>query len=175
MISSRNDHSSSETISSKNCSLNRILEDLSVKASKALFSLKTNLNLMKMPIKLSIKIYDTMILPILLYGIEIWAPSGKFCLEKWDKTEIEKNHTSLLKQILGLNRCTQNDMVRAEFGRLPLLLRGHTSVWSYIKYLQRKDDQSLVKKAFQIDMGLESHASIFGTWDSVYIKIIRNI
>ena len=93
-----------------------------------------------------------MILPILLYGIEIWAPSGKFCFEKWDKTSIEQNHTSLLKQVLGLNRSTKNDMVRAEFGRLPLLFNGHLAVWSYIKYLKNKNGQALVKKAFQLDI-----------------------
>ena len=42
-------------ISSKNCSLKWTLRDLSVKANRALFGLKTNLNLMKMPIKLLFK------------------------------------------------------------------------------------------------------------------------
>ena len=59
---------------------------------------------MKMPIKLLLKIYDTMVVPILLYGAEVWAASSQFTPDKWDKTEIEKQHTSLLKQILGLNR-----------------------------------------------------------------------
>ena len=80
-------------ISSKNCSLQRTLRDLSVKANRALFSLKTNLNLMKMPIQLLLKIYDTMVVPILLYGAEVC----KFTPNKWDKTEIAKQHTSLLK------------------------------------------------------------------------------
>ena len=65
-------------ISSKNCSLQQTLRDLSVKANRALFSLKTNLNLMKMPIKLLLKIYDSMVVPILLYGAEVWAASCKF-------------------------------------------------------------------------------------------------
>ena len=124
------------TISNKNCSLLGTLTNLSVKANRALFSLKTNLNLMKMPIKLLLKIFDTMIVPILLYGAEVWIPSGKFTPEKWDKTTIEKQHTSLLEQILGLNRSIQNNWVRAEFGRLPLLVNTHARVWNYIKYLK---------------------------------------
>ena len=95
------------TISNKNCSLLGTLNNLSVKANRALFSLKTNLNLMKMPIKLLLKIFDTMIVPILLYGAELWVPSVKFTPEKWDKTTIEKQHTSLLKQILGQPKITQ--------------------------------------------------------------------
>ena len=78
-----------------------------------------------------------MVVPILLYGAEVWVASGKFTPDKWDKTEIEKQHASLLKQILGLNRSTPNIAVRAEFGRLPLLLRSHVRVWSYIKYLRK--------------------------------------
>ena len=73
--------------------------------------------------------------PILLYGTEMWAASCKFTPDKWDKTEIEKQNSSLLKQILGLNRFTPNMAVRAEFGRLPLLLNSHVRVWNYIKYL----------------------------------------
>ena len=126
------------TISRKKCSLLGTLNNLSVKANRALFSLKTNPNLMKMPIKLLLKIFDTMIVPILLYGAEVWVPSGKFTPEKWDKTAIEKQHTSLLKQILCLNRSTQNNSVRAEFGRLPLLVNTHARVWNYIKYLKNK-------------------------------------
>jgi len=125
------------TISSKNCSLLGTLNDLSVKANRALFSLKTNLSLMKMPINILLKLFDTMMVPILLYGAEVWAASGKFTPDKWDKTAIEKQHTSLLKQILGVNRSTQNIAIRAEFGRVPLLLNTHARVWNYIKYLRK--------------------------------------
>ena len=93
---------------------------------------------MKMPIKLLLEIYDTMVVPILLNGAEVWAASSQFTPDKWDKTEIEKQHTSLLKQILGLNRSTPNIAVRAEFGRLPLLLNAHVRVWNYLKYLRKK-------------------------------------
>ena len=93
-----------------------------------------------MPIKLLLKIFDTMVVPILLYGAEVWAASSQFTPDKWDKTEIEKQHTSLLKQILGLNRPTPNMAVRAEFGRLPLLLNAHVRVWNYLKYLRKKTE-----------------------------------
>ena len=75
-------------ISNNNCSLQWALRDLSVKANRAIFRLKTNLNLMKMPIQLLLKIYDTMVVPILLYGAEVWAASCKFTPDKREKTEI---------------------------------------------------------------------------------------
>ena len=71
--------------------------------------------------------------PILLYGAEMWVASGKFTPDKWDKTEIEKQHASLLIKNLGLNRSTPNIAVRAEFGRLPLLLNSHVGVMELYK------------------------------------------
>ena len=97
------------TISNKKCSLKGTLLNLGVKANRALFSLKTKLNLMKMPVKLLLKLYDTMILQILLYGAEIWVPSGKDTFESWDKSPTEKEHLSLLKQFLRVNRPVQNN------------------------------------------------------------------
>ena len=43
------------TISSKNCSLTKTPVNLAIKANRAIFSLKSNLNLMKMPIQLLLK------------------------------------------------------------------------------------------------------------------------
>ena len=57
------------TISSTNCSLQCTLNDDSVKGNRALFSLKTKLNLLKMPIKLLLKIYDTMVYPFYSTGL----------------------------------------------------------------------------------------------------------
>ena len=98
-----------------------------------------------MPIKLLLEIYDTMVVPILLYP---------FTPDQWEKTEIEKQHTSLLKQIFGLNRYTPNIAFRAEFGRLPLLLNSRVKVWNYIKYLRKKTD-SCIKEAYNIDSDID--------------------
>ena len=72
-------------ISRKNRSLQSTLRALSVKEKQALFSLKTNLNMVKMPIKVLLKIYDTMLVPILFYGAELWTASYKLTSNKWEK------------------------------------------------------------------------------------------
>ena len=164
------------TISNKNCSLKGTLLNLSVKANRALFSLKTNLNLMKMPVKLLLKLYDTMILPILLYGAEIWVPSGKYTFESWDKSPTEKEHLSLLKQILGVNRSVQNNMVRAEFGRLPLIYNAHVRAWQYIRYLRKKTQDTCVKMAYDTDCNLDAKFSTLKELEaSVKIVIANNL
>lgn len=129
-----------------------------------------------MPVKLVLKLFDSMIAPILLYGTEIWLPAGKFTFDSWDKTEVEQIHTSLLKQYLGLNRSVQNKMVRSEFGRLPLIIDAHTRTWNYIKYLKNKPDGSLVKISYELESSPENNDSLFNICDKTYRDIIgKNI
>ena len=164
------------TVSSKNCSFAKTISDLGTKASRALFGLKTNLNLLKMPIKLLLKLFDTMIAPILLYGTEVWLASGKFTFNNWDKTDIERVQTSLLKQYLGVNRSTQNNMIRSEFGRLPLIINAHNRVWNFTKYLNKKPTETLAKNAYDIDSSFNNEISLYQNCNKTYRDIItKNI
>ena len=48
------------------------MRDLSDKANTAIFSLNSCYKLNKLPLKIAYKLFDTMIMPILLYGSEVW-------------------------------------------------------------------------------------------------------
>ena len=128
-----------------------------------------------MPPQLLLKIFDAMIVPILLYGAEIWGPGGKYNFDSWDKTDVERIHTSLLKQILGLNRSTQNIMVRPEFGRLPLIMDIHARTWQYIKYLKNKSADTYAKAAYEHDASLDDKCSTFKYCENSYREIISKI
>ena len=60
------------TIGAKKCSLNKTIIDLSTKAKRVIFALNNKIKLSLIPIKLSIKIMTSQIIPILLYGAEVW-------------------------------------------------------------------------------------------------------
>ena len=66
-----------------------------------------------LPVRTYIKIFDTMVMPILLYGSEVWGPH---------LYKINKN-TQILKLMLKnctlnfVNRCSSNIGVRSELGR----------------------------------------------------------
>ena len=62
--------------------------NLAIKSNRAVSSLKSNL-----PIQFLLKIFDTMIVPILICGADIWGPSGKYNFFNWEKTE-ENPHLS---------------------------------------------------------------------------------
>ena len=49
------------------------MRDLSDKANRAIFSLNSRYKLNKLPLNIAFKLFGTMIMPILLYGSEVWG------------------------------------------------------------------------------------------------------
>ena len=47
-------------------------------------------------------LFDSLFLPILLYGLEVWGAYGKDNFSTREKDEIEKTHTYFWKQTLGV-------------------------------------------------------------------------
>ena len=75
----------------------------------ALFSRSRKLNL---PIDIQIHLFDILVVPILLYGCEIWG---------FENNDIvEKLHLKFCKIILNINKTTPSCMVYGELGRFPL-------------------------------------------------------
>ncbi len=109
------------TISAKNCSFQNTIDDLSVKANRAIFAIKKRVKLSKLPIKLAIKVFRSQLVPILLYGSEVWGPYMNFDYATWDNCKTERVQTQFLKQILGCNFKTSNNMTRADTGSRPLI------------------------------------------------------
>ena len=96
-------------------------------------------------VKTMLKLFDSCIAPILLYGSEVWAPFMNFDWKQWDSTQIEKIHTQFLKRLLGVNRSTTNVLIRSELGRHSLQEQILARNINYIKYIESKDPQTLVK------------------------------
>ena len=72
------------SINSKDCSFKPTLSDLSSKANKAIYSLLSKIPVKLIPVKTMLKLFDSCIAPILLYGSEVWAPFMNFDWKHWD-------------------------------------------------------------------------------------------
>lgn len=76
----------------------------------------------------ALKLFEVLIVPILSYCSEVWAPSYSKCFsssnifQTCDKLPIEKLHTKFCRYLLGVHRKSSNAAVRAELGHRPLLL-----------------------------------------------------
>ena len=97
---------------------------LAEQANKAVFLLYWRINRFRnMKISEILGLFDKIVLPILLYGCEVWgfhrAP------------EIERVHLKFCKRLLHVKQSTQNDFVYGELGRYPLHINGHERIVKY--------------------------------------------
>ena len=138
-------------INSMKCSFTAALEDLSCKAKKALYGLFSKLPIHITPLPTWIKLFDTCIAPILLYGSEIWGAYHNLDWKAWEQSAVEKVHTQFLKRLLGVNRSTTNAMVRAELGRHSLLEKITTRNLLYLQHVENKQEDDLIKMAAEYE------------------------
>ena len=83
-----------------------------LQAQRALFVIKSRMEKYDLPFDIVMDLFDKMILPILLYGCEIWG------FENIERIEVF--YRKFLKYVLRLNKQTTNCMVYGESGRKPL-------------------------------------------------------
>ena len=83
-------------------------------AQKALYSVYYKIRNINIPLDLQLKLFDTLVTPILLHGCEVTG------FEKNDN--IEKVHLQFLKRVLKVRSTTPNYLVYEELGRFPLMV-----------------------------------------------------
>lgn len=115
---------------------------LAEQARKAIFSLKNQTKqFYDLKPELMCMLFDRVIVPILLYGSEIWG------LNNVD--EIERVHVQFCKQILHLRLSTASYFVYGELGRYPLTSKLYLRVIKYwLKLMQ--GSKPLVKDAYRM-------------------------
>ena len=147
------------TVGAKNCSFGGTIKDLCTKTKRAIFSLNSKTKLTFLPIKISLKILFTQLVPILLYGSEVWGPYSNFNFSNWEKSETEKTFTQYLKRVLGCDIRTANLMTRTELGTRPLLcdiLRRSVSFLNHVK----SNPESLANQALIYERTLDDEGNV---------------
>ena len=96
----------------QNGRFNRNIKQISDLAGKAMHLLRKRTINLNLPIDCQLKLFDQTVVPILLYGSEIFGHENLY--------QLERIHLDFLKSILKLKKCTPNVMVYGEFGRFPL-------------------------------------------------------
>jgi len=103
-----------------NGSFANLKKGLVEKARRSIFASKRYLDCNILRINTCNKLFDTLFLPILLYGSEIWGAYDSMNIKKWEKDPVERLHTQFYKFFLGLNKRAPNLVARSETGRLSL-------------------------------------------------------
>lgn len=92
--------------------MKQAVKTLNEKALKAYHNLLSVFTRINVDIKLKLSLFDSLIVPIILYGCEIWGP--------YELEEVDKLHIRFCKLILGVKSQTPNVAVFGELGRVPL-------------------------------------------------------
>ena len=131
------------------------------KAQKAIFVLMQIARNQKLPIGIVLELYQSMILPILLYGCEIWGYENNGILEKLQ--------LKFLKHVLRLNRSTYSQVIYGETGLYPISV--HIKMRMVRFWCDIKSSEKYSSKLYNILYRL--HTS--GICTSKWIESIRNI
>lgn len=132
-------------------------------ARKAMYGLNEKaLNLQLAP-DIHIDLFDKMVMPIFLYGCEIWGYGNNEPLEIF--------YRKFLKRVLGLNKSTPNCMVYGELGKRPLLNLIHVRMLSFwVKVSEGKPS-----KLSTIMYNLIYKLHLNGIYDSPWLLCIKKI
>ena len=139
---------------------------LSEQASKALDALSNVFNDNVLLVQDKLKLFDSIILLILMYDSEIWG----FCRSD----DIEKVHLQFLKQILGALKQTSNVAVYGELGRFPLFVLRKIRILKYWFKILNAPDTLLYKVYLQHVTYLNIDAN-FNCWTQCVRKLLNEL
>ena len=116
---------------------------LSLQAQKSIFQIKQYQRAFgKFNHKEYFKIFDSMVLPILTYGVEMWGFEYKNC--------IEQVHHQFCKEFLGVNQSVNNAVALGECGRLPIAVSYHIKFIKYWLRLIEMDNNRYPKSCYNM-------------------------
>lgn len=87
------------------------------------------------------KLFDSLVIPVLLYCSEIWDAFSKYK----DSEPHEHIHTKFLKEILGVHSKSCNNACRAELNRIPLTAKIKFNIIKYWAHIVSKENTLLYK------------------------------
>ena len=89
--------------------------------------------------------FDTLVVPVILYGSEIWGLETSLN----DSEPFEYMHMKFIKEILGVHYKATNAACRAELGRLPLKSKVQTEALNFWEHIITSQN-SLVNKIYSL-------------------------
>ena len=115
-----------------------------------------------LPKDVALELFDKMLLPIVLYGAEIWG------FKEWDA--IERIQLKFLKRMLGVSTSASNAAVYAETGRYPLSVKYFGRCIKYWLNVRQMDNSRYPKRCYNYLKQLSDAGRI--SWASELKKLL---
>ena len=117
-----------------------------------------------------LKLYEALVVPILLYNCECWGP---LISESLLERTIEVFHRKQLKRILLVGEKCPNAAVYLELGKVPLMKEIKLKVLKFLLQIRVYPEKHLCWKAFMHLMKSENKYSNFVK--SIFVDLDRNL
>jgi hypothetical protein len=133
-------------------------------AQKAMYGVIRKIRKSNLPIKCQLHLFDKVILPVMIYGCEIWGYE--------DLQIIETLHLKFLKHILRLKSSTPSYMVYGEHGRFPLYVYVYTRMISYWAKLTSGNENKIVHILYKYPYTQYGNGEFKNPWLAFINKIL---
>ena len=130
-------------------------------ARKAMFSVLKKARSLCLDIDLQLHLFDTMVVPILLYGSEVWGIENNLIINRFQ--------LDFYKRILSVKKCTTTVMIHGELGSLPLDKVIKFRVLNYWGKLVNSKHDKISYMMYKLMLKLHSHNIYHSPWLN-YVK-----
>ena len=132
-------------------------------ATKAMFALLSNGRRLKLPVDIMLDLFDKTVLPVLLYGCEVWGYEKNIVLDTV--------YLKFCKYLLSLKTSTPNCMVYGELGTDPVSITIKVRLVSYWLNIISADENKISKQMYNLMYNLHQN----DTYQSDWLNCVRNI
>ena len=132
-------------------------------ARKAMFGLNAKAVRLQLPPDIQIDLFEKMVVPICLYGSEVWGYGNV--------EPVEVFYRKFIKRVLGLNKSTPNCIIYGEVGKYPLALEIQKRMLSFWANISEGKQTKLSSIIYNLIYKLHLN----GTYDSPWLMNIKLI
>ena len=145
---------------------NHTINTLHDKVGKAMRPILRAIARFNIPTKISIKLFNSYVAPIMLYNVENWGEMTEKKIRNFslntlltETKDAKANilHRKFLKYVLGVTKSCPNVAVMGETGKIPLILKGYRLMLQYWHRINNLPDETFVKKALLENIDIRSN------------------
>ena len=132
-------------------------------ARKAMFSLLRKARKLWLPVDILLQLFDATVVPILLYGSEVWGYENNKI--------IESLHLEFCKYIIKVKKSTYNNIVYGELGRVPLQVLINARMIGFWQKIVSGKKEKISRMLYNIIYNLHRE----GVFQSNWLAHVKNI
>ena len=134
------------------------------KGCRSMYAMLNKIRDLNLPIDIQLKLFDSLVTPVITYGCEVWGCNHIDI--------IEKIHLRFCKIILSVKNSTNNVMVYGELGRYPIKCHIQCRILSYwYKLIQPKNKLSNIMYKLEFQM---MHKQLYDSTWLIYVRDCLN-